>query len=120
MCTGILAPAETAVPAMTAVSRIYGAPWELFAESFFDNDGVRIMRAQVLEDEEALNELEPVDVWRTSDIKTVSGRVKDISMETLQKVLQRQPDQRDTGVARHTPATTMSATYYEIVPGQRH
>ena len=35
-------------------------------------------RNQTLEDEEALNELEPVDVWRTSDIKMVSGRVKDI------------------------------------------
>ena len=80
-----LADAETPVtlaPNLTPVA----PTWVKFAESFFDNDGVRIMRAQVLEDEEALNELEPVDVWRTSDIKSVSGRVKDISMETLQKI----------------------------------
>ncbi len=79
-----LADAET--PVTAAPNLTPAAPWELFAESFFDNDGVRIMRSQALEDEEALNELEPVDVWRTSDIKTVSGRVKDISLETLRKI----------------------------------
>ena len=82
-----LADEDTAAPDM-AIEGNYSllAAWTKFGSSFFDSDGVRIMRTQVLEDEEALNELEPVDVWRTSDIKMVSGRVKDISMETLRKV----------------------------------
>ena len=42
------------------------ADWAEIGESFFDNDGVRLVRNQTLEDEEALNELEPVGVWRNS------------------------------------------------------
>ena len=78
-----LATAHTLPPA--APNLPFPMPaWAEVGESFFDNDGVRLIRNQTLEDEEALNELEPVGVWRNSDIKMLSGRVKDFSLETLQ------------------------------------
>lgn len=82
-----LADPDTDPPAAPSVAYAnFPAAWSLFGDSFFDNEVVRFMRDQTMEDEEALNELEPVDVWRTSDVKRVSGRLKDFTLETLQVI----------------------------------
>ena len=76
-----LADPDTDPPA--APNLAFASPWMLWGRSDFDNEVVNFYRDQTLEDEEALNELEPVDVWRTMDIKRVTGRLKDFSLETL-------------------------------------
>ena len=62
------------------------ADWDQWGSSFFEDGSVNFMRDQDIVREESLNELQPVGLWRATDIKRVSATVKDFSLETLQKV----------------------------------
>ena len=76
-----LADPDTDPPA--AMTLPQGPIWTLLGGSFFENDSVMLARSQTIEDEEALNELEPVGAWRNTDIKMLRGRLKDFTLESL-------------------------------------
>lgn len=84
-----LAPRNTDPP--TRASDAPTGAWEEWGSSFFENGSVTFMRDQEIAREESLNELQPVGLWRETDVKRVAATVKDFSLETLQKIFNNNP-----------------------------
>ena len=79
-----LAAKNTDPPARASIEP--ANPWEKWGSSFFENGTVNFARDQQIAREESLNELQPVGLWRETDVKRVSATVKDFSLETLSRI----------------------------------
>ena len=78
-----LASVDTARP--TAPNIMPAAAWVQFGDSFWDDDGVTFSRTQEIDEETILNETDPVEAFRRSEMKMLAGQVKNFTAEALMR-----------------------------------